>query len=219
MLRRSMRPRRQPQHSVQQQHHCAPRPPASQQRFTVRQLPSHQTPTAGHGVHRRCRVHLQVQGRALFPGSGLFEVALAAAHAARANDGSLVDDVSPVIISATIAAPLVLEGEERPQPRLRCVSSPRCSCYCRIIGLVLLYPPNSSVCTRSWPGERLLQPKRCGLSPKNIAGIPAERPEGQQQVFVFLNDPLSETWPPLLMARSAPKGTKTSTPCLSPSSC
>ena len=60
----------------------------------------------------------------MFPGSGLFEAALAAAHAARANDGTLPDAASPAIRSATIAAPLALQGQEKTQPRLSCLLTP-----------------------------------------------------------------------------------------------
>ncbi len=67
------------------------------------------------------RATLQVQGRALLPGSALFEAALAAGHAARANDGSLPEVLGLAVTSATIAAPLVLPQHSQPQPRLTCL--------------------------------------------------------------------------------------------------
>ena len=64
---------------------------------------------------------LQVQERALLPGSALFEAAMAAGHAARANDGSSPAALGLAVTSATIAAPLELPEPGQPQPSLKCL--------------------------------------------------------------------------------------------------
>ena len=75
-----------------------------------------------------CCAMAQVQGRALLPGSALFEAALAAGHSARANDGLLPTALGLTIRSASVAAPLVLQEQGRPQPRLVCSLAMRYRC-------------------------------------------------------------------------------------------